>query len=203
MRDIVIRSTRINTLLNVASTAVVIAYGERLLRLWVGTSYARQAYPILIVLMITQTIRLSGSGYSIALMATGHQNSGIAPAVIEAIVNLVASLWAVVRFGPMGVAYGSLLGAALAIPCLLFFAVRARKDLTITRADLAIKGMLLGLLPAVPALACSILVLHQHMAPSRLLGLWTLSIACGVLLFLRIDRGAKEALLSGDQNVAI
>jgi O-antigen/teichoic acid export membrane protein len=195
MRGIVIRSTRLSTLLNVASTALIIAYGQQLLRVWVGVSYARQAYPILVVLTITQAIRLAASGYSIALIATGHQNSGIVPAIIEASVNLVASVWGMIHFGPMGVAYGSLLGAIVAIPSLLFFSVRVREDLRVSRIDLFMNGMLLGALPALPAIVCACYIQWHNTPPALASGLWLASIGSGVFLFSRLStrRQARDS----------
>ena len=82
---------------------------------------------MLVVLMATQTIRLFASGYSIALMATGYQNSGIVPVVVEAIVNLAMSLYLVRRHGAIGVAFGSLIGAVVAIPSLFVFCVSVKE----------------------------------------------------------------------------
>jgi O-antigen/teichoic acid export membrane protein len=199
----VLRATRFNTLLNAVLAALIIAYGESILRVWVGNSYAQLAYPVLIVLTITQVIRLAASGYSIALMATGHQNSAIWPAVVEAVVNLAASLWAVTRFGPLGVAYGSLVGAMLAIPSLLILSVKVRKDLTITRSDLGARGMMLGLAPALPALLCSVYIVKDHIHALRSIEIWAASTILGIVIFYQGERLAAEKLVEGSRDIVV
>jgi O-antigen/teichoic acid export membrane protein len=189
MRDLVIRSTRISTLVGFICTSVLVAYGGALLRLWVGQYYAYRAYPILVVLTVAQAIRLTGNSYSIALLATGHQNRSIGPAVVEAVTNLAASLWAVTRFGAIGVAFGSLFAVFVGMPTAFIFIVKPDASLTVTRTDLAVKGMLCGLLPCLPLLACSAFVALRHPTPIHSLFLWALSIACGLAILLRQERG--------------
>jgi O-antigen/teichoic acid export membrane protein len=200
MRGIVIRSTRLNTSLNLLLLAIVIAYGQPLLRAWVGSSYAGQVYPILLVLMVTQTIRLTASSLSIALMSTGHQNSGIPPALIEALTNLFVSLWAVTRFGAIGVAYGSLVGSLIAFPALLFFTMRTKVDLTVTRSDFALKGICMGAAPSLPIVACASYVLLRHPGPISSLALWTASTACGALLLMKSTRSSLPGVPSAPQR---
>ncbi|QHN04320.1 hypothetical protein FTO74_13825 [Granulicella sp. WH15] len=196
MRVIVIHATRINTFMNVAVTAIVIAYGKMLLGLWVGEIYAKQAYPVLVVLMATQTLRLFASGYSIALIATGYQNSGIFPVLIEAVVNLVMSLYLVQRRGALGVAYGSFIGAVVAIPALFVFCVGIKEGLNISRFDLGFRGILVGMLPVLPAFACAILVIRLHQF--RLLPIvgWLVSIVIGFFVFKLTQRQWSTATLA-------
>jgi len=187
MRNIVVRGTRLNTLINVVLTAFVLAYGNSLLKVWVGPAYAQQAYPILCVLMITQTVRLTFSAYTIALMATGRQNRGIVPAIVEALVNLAASLWAITRFGPIGVAYGSLMGVLFALPALFLITIKSTKDMSVTRSELVIRGILPGVLPAIPALAVVYAIQRQPpLYPS--VALWVASLLVGCGLYRLIDR---------------
>jgi O-antigen/teichoic acid export membrane protein len=200
MRDIVLRATRVNTLVNWVLTVFVIEFGERILRLWVGPSYAHLAYPVLVVLMVTQTIRLVANAYSIALMATGHQNSGIPAVVVEATANLAASIWGVIHFGAIGVAIGSLVGALLALPCLFLFTMKVREDLIIHRKDLAIEGMLFGLLPAAPMLAVAILVRQLPMPKGWIAALWSIAILGGTLIFLGIEGTLRKTNRSGARN---
>jgi O-antigen/teichoic acid export membrane protein len=187
MRDIVIRSTRISALFSFICASVLIAYGGSLLRLWVGPYYAYRAYPILVVLTLAQALRLMGNGYSIALLATGHQNRSIGPAVVEAVTNLAASLWAVTRFGAIGVAFGSLFAVFVGMPIAFIFVVRPSESLTVTRTDLALRGMLRGLLPCLPLLACSVFVALRHPMPAQSLFLWALAIAFGLGIFRSLE----------------
>lgn len=196
MRMIVIRATRINCLFNLAATAVVIAYGQPLLKIWVGEIYATQAYPILVILMVTQAIRLVGSAYSIALMATGYQNSGIPPAIIEAGINLTMSLYLVRHHGAIGVAYGSLIGAVIALPSLFFFCVHIREGLTVSRYDLGLRGIAGGLLPLVPATAWGTYIVIGHPTLLWATAGWLCSIVLGLFSYRLMQNGPIQAKAS-------
>ncbi len=193
-RDIVVRSTRVNTAINVAALAAVIVYGRPLLHFWVGSAYADRAYPILLVLMITQTIRLMGSSFSIALIASGHQSANLIPAIVEASTNLVGSIYGVLYLGPIGVAYGSLLGAIAGIPALIVYAVKERPDLRVTREDLAWKGMLVGVASGIPALIASLCLLRLRPGLAVACAVWIAALGLGLLLFRTANRSAYFAV---------
>jgi O-antigen/teichoic acid export membrane protein len=197
VRSLVVRSTRVNSFLNVVLLAATLDCGKLLMRVWVGQSYSARAYGFLIALMVSQTIRLCWTSYSIALMATNHQNECIIPALVEGVVNLGMSLWAVKRFGAIGVAFGSIAGAAAAIPTLLILTIYSRSDLPITRRDLIIDGVFPGIMPAAPLLICALLTMRGTCGLAPMAGLWFCALVVAAALarkFLRIrDETGFEA----------
>lgn len=180
----VVRATRVTTWVNVLLLAAAVGIGMPVMRFWVP-AYATKTYLFLLVLMISQAIRLCWTSYAIALMATNHQNECIVPAFVEGFVNLGVSLWAVQRFGAIGVAVGSVVGAVVAIPALLLWTVYSRSDLPISRQDLTQHGVLRGALAAAPLLVCALAI--QGHAPARLLVAlaWIAAAACSFFLAAR------------------
>jgi O-antigen/teichoic acid export membrane protein len=122
--DLIIKTTRFSSYASLILTFLAPIYGRYLLHLWVGSSYEVAALPILEVLLCAQAIRMLGNGYSIALIGTGQQNYGIGGALAEGISNLVLSLIGAVWLGPIGVALGTLCGAAIGVLWMLFFTMR-------------------------------------------------------------------------------
>jgi O-antigen/teichoic acid export membrane protein len=122
--ELVVMASRLSSFGSLVLTLPVFIIGEAALRLWVGQKYAIQSLPILEVLLCAQAIRLSGNSFATALIATGEQKYGIPPALIEAIVNLACSVAGAARYGAIGVAWGTLIGAVTAIIFLLLFSMR-------------------------------------------------------------------------------
>ena len=122
--DLVIKATRLSSYASLVLTLLAPIYGSYLLRVWVGSSYEAAALPVLEILLCAQAIRLLGNGYTIALVGTGHQNYAISGALAEGISNLVLSLIGAVWLGPIGVALGTLCGAAIGVLWMLFFTMR-------------------------------------------------------------------------------
>jgi O-antigen/teichoic acid export membrane protein len=111
IRKIVFSATRLTMLANFLLTTIIFLWGAALLRLWVGPVYATSALPILKVLAVAQTVRLTAAPYSIMLISIGEQKKGVAGAICEALLNLLTSIIGGLLLGPIGVAWGTLVGA--------------------------------------------------------------------------------------------
>jgi O-antigen/teichoic acid export membrane protein len=142
IRDIVLSSTRMGSYVSLAIIVVVCLAGKEMLALWVGFDYARQAFPILILLLCAQTIRLMASGYSTALVATAQQKHGIAGALAEGTTNLVASIICAYFWGPIGVAWGTVVGAVCGISWVVLYTMGRTRELGVHRAQFTIEGAL-------------------------------------------------------------
>lgn len=115
LRKLVLESTRLGSYAAVAGAVVITLAGRPLLTVWVGPHYAARAFPILEILVWAQALRLTASAYSVALVATAQQNYGIAAALAEGMINLLASLVGARVLGPIGVAWGTLLGSTCGV----------------------------------------------------------------------------------------
>jgi O-antigen/teichoic acid export membrane protein len=152
IKDLVVRATRLSSYASLIITIPVFVYGLAALRLWVGTAYAGQALPILEILLVAQAIRLTGNSYCTMLIATGQQKYGVTVALIEAVSNLGLSLAGAAWFGPIGVAWGTLIGAVAGVACLFPIAIRRAKEVPIPAVLLAREGIWRPLLIATPVL---------------------------------------------------
>jgi len=165
IRDLVVHTTRLSSYASLAITLPVFVYGFAALKLWVGSTYASQALPILEILLVAQAVRLIGSSYCIMLIATGQQKYGIAVALIEAVSNLVFSIAGAIWIGPIGVAWGTLIGATIAIICLFPFSMHRAAEVPIPSFMFIREGILLPILAATPLLIYLLLMGTQN--PSR------------------------------------
>lgn len=150
IRDLVIETTRLSSYASLLITLPAFVCGLAVLRFWVGSAYATQALPILEVLLVAQAIRLTGGSYCAMLIATGQQKYGIAVALIEAFGNLTFSLLGVVWLGSIGVAWGTLIGALLAITSMFPLSMRRAKEVPIPPMQFFREGILRPVLVALP-----------------------------------------------------
>jgi O-antigen/teichoic acid export membrane protein len=164
IRDLVIRTTQLGSYASLMITLPVFVYGFVALKLWVGPAYAGQALPILEVLLVAQAVRLIGSSYCTMLIATGQQRFGVAVALIEASVNFVFSIAGAVWLGPIGVAWGTLIGAVIAIICLFPLSIRWAREVPIPAWAFFREGILRPLIVATPILLY--LALRRGQSPS-------------------------------------
>ena len=142
IRAIVLTSTRAHIGLNLLGTGILFCFGPFLLQLWVGQHYAALAYPIMQVLMLAQLLRLIPSAYCTMLIATGQQQNAIGNSIVEAVVNVIASVIGAWYFGAIGVAYGTLIGAVVALFWVKMWTIKRDRVITITPQDSSVAVMI-------------------------------------------------------------
>ena len=150
IRQIVVVATRMTLFANLCLTAAIFLWGGSALRLWVGPVYADSALPILKVLALAQTVRLMCAPYSVMLISIGEQFKGADPAICEALVNLFASIVGMVLFGPIGVAWGTLIGAFFGLLCILVRTMPSVTDIRISPRSFLVDAVLPGVIPCLP-----------------------------------------------------
>jgi len=195
IRDLVISTTRLSSYASLAITILAFVYGLWGLKIWVGPTYAFQALPILEVLLIAQAIRLTGSSYCTMLIATGQQRYGVIVALIEAGSNLIFSVAGAIWMGPIGVAWGTLIGALIAIICLFPLSIRRATEVPIRGWIFLREGILLPLLVTTPVLLYLVFLGSQN-PKGKSLGVLALSGSISILL-----AGAYEKLRPGSLRV--
>jgi O-antigen/teichoic acid export membrane protein len=133
--------------------AVIVAnhlLGRALLILWVGPAYMTKTFPILEVLLAANAIRLVASPFAAGVIATGRHRALISAGAIEASVNLPLSILGAIFMGPIGVAYGTLVGAVVGLSWILMVISRVRvTDLMAPRSILS-NGLFKPLLAFIP-----------------------------------------------------
>jgi O-antigen/teichoic acid export membrane protein len=153
MGELAARVTRYSTLILLLTGLPLIVFGYPILRMWVGAQYALHTLPYLRILVFANIIRNLCAPYATMIVATDRQSAAITAAISEALVNLGSSVYLASRFGAIGVAIGTVIGAFVS------FAQHFGITMRLTRATLAIprlrlfgKGMLRPAIIAIPSL---------------------------------------------------
>ena len=160
IRQIVFSATRLTMLANFLLTTIIFLWGAPLLRLWVGPVYGASALPILKILAVAQTIRLTASAYAVMLVSIGEQRKGVAGAICEALLNLFASIVGAILLGPVGVAWGTLIGAVGGLLWTLVRVMPTVRDVRISRGSFLKEAVLPGSIPCMPFVALWLMLRH-------------------------------------------
>jgi O-antigen/teichoic acid export membrane protein len=115
MANVLARAARYASFFLLLSGMPLIVGGRTILHLWVGGSYAQHTVGYLRILVAANTIRYMFAPYSTMIVGLGRQKAASASCIVEAIVNLGSSILLAQRFGAIGVAYGTLLGAIVGV----------------------------------------------------------------------------------------
>lgn len=192
--SLMIRASRYYTLVLCAVGLPLLVLSLPLLTIWVGSGYAGQTDVFLRLLVIGTCVRLINYPYSLVVIATGRQALATAASVAEAIVNLGVSLWLVLSIGAVGVAIGTIVGAALG--ALVHFAVSMR--LTQPEIRFRVIGYLRTALlrPAISIVPLLLLIPFWRPdnflpAPIPILALWVLATAL-VMIYIGLTRDDRS-----------
>lgn len=180
IHDLVLTATRLGSYASLVAVSVVLLAGRPLLTLWVGPQYASKALPILEILLWAQAIRLTASAYSVALIATAQQNLGIATAITEGLANLVASILGAYLLGPIGVAWGTVIGSVCGVLSLIFWVMPKAQELSVYGSEFAAEAVLRPLFCFLPILFCATVLLYR---PLPIAAVPIAVLATGLLLF--------------------
>jgi O-antigen/teichoic acid export membrane protein len=142
IRTLVITATRANTFANLLVTTVMFMSGHFILRMWVGEIYARQALPILELLMVGNAVRLIANPYASMLIATGQQRHGIAQGLVESLTNLGSSIIGALWLGPIGVAWGTVIGAICVVIWTCVVTLKRATEISLSRWSFVFEGII-------------------------------------------------------------
>jgi O-antigen/teichoic acid export membrane protein len=192
IRRIVISTTRLNTYLNLVIIVLVCEFGLSGLDLWVGRSYALLAFPVLVVLTIGQAIRLMRTSYGVMLIGTGQQNHAIPQGVAEAVVNFGLSIPGAIFMGPIGVAWGTVIGAIAGSAWQQFHTISRANAVPFRPMTYLMEGMVRPLLCCAPMLAG---VAYRLIKPTLPYGLeWLIALTVVTVILLAAQGKLKESI---------
>lgn len=153
--SLALRSTRLCAVLLVLTGLPLLLYGHPILSLWVGADYARNSILFLEILTVANIIRLSLLPYALVVAGNGLQRYGWTAAIGEAVVNFAFSIALGYRIGAVGVALGTLIGAAVSVGLHLFYTMRyTQAAIPVRRIHFVLHGPTRPLACALPLLAC-------------------------------------------------
>jgi len=110
---LLLNSTRIGVLLLSVTGLPLIVFASPIVGTWIGHQFAASGGAVLALLVIANMVRLTGVPYASILIGTGQQKLILISPLMEGISNLVASILLGMRFGAIGVAWGTLIGAVI------------------------------------------------------------------------------------------
>jgi O-antigen/teichoic acid export membrane protein len=111
----VIVSTRVGMILLLATGMPLIFFAKDLLRVWVGPEYAVHGAVLLQILVAANIIRIISTPYAMAMIGSGEQRRVVLFPLLEGVTNLGFSVVLAIRFGALGVAVGTLIGAVVGL----------------------------------------------------------------------------------------
>jgi len=150
--DLLVKSTRFSTLTILATGIPLCFFAEPLLRLWVGPNYAKNAAPLLILLLIANGIRLAGTPFGIVLIGTAQQRLANATVLAEGLANLTASIILGRMWGATGVAIGTLISAPICLLGHVFYNLPRTQQVVVDHRQFVRIGLLKPLISSLPAI---------------------------------------------------
>jgi O-antigen/teichoic acid export membrane protein len=192
---LLLRSTKLSTLLLLSLTVPLLLSGRDLLSWWLGPKYSDQAFTIFRLLLIGNTLRLLATPYSMLLLATlKHKRALLAP-IVEASTNVAVAIAAGLRFGAVGVACGVVAGAFIGQFMIIYVTVPRTAEVVGDLGTLLRKGVALPVACALPALLAAAAIdrlpalIHWPIAAATLIAsavlAWKVSLAADERALIR------------------
>jgi O-antigen/teichoic acid export membrane protein len=152
MGEVLLRATRLATVILLASGLPIIVAGYWLLRVWVGPFYSIKSIQLLRILVFANIIRQLCAPYATMVVATARQRVATASAIVEAAVNLAASIWLARMYGATGVALGTLIGSVAGVTAHFAISMRYTRNIAVSRLTLLLRGIVRPAAMAIPSL---------------------------------------------------
>ena len=185
--SLLLKTTRLGFLILLFTGFPLIVCSFYIFKFWIGVQFAAQGSSILVTLVLANILRLISVPYSSILLGTGQQRLIIISPIMESLVNLLASVALGLRYGAIGVAYGTLLGALVGFLFHLFYNLPRTR----TYIDLSTRKLMASLLG--PAGAC--LVPFAVALPISYFARWnitqTMLVALSMSMLLSLYLAAK------------
>jgi O-antigen/teichoic acid export membrane protein len=161
---LLIAATRVGTLLLLLTGLPLIVFAAPLIKLWIGSQFASEGGKILIVLIVANVVRLTGAPYASILLGTGQQKLIVVSPLMEGVSNFIASILLGMKFGAIGVAEGTLIGAFVGVGANVFYNVaRTKECISVSRWDY-LRSIAVPGLCAAPV--CCALLSQKYIRPS-------------------------------------
>jgi O-antigen/teichoic acid export membrane protein len=128
--NLLVKTTRFGVLLLLLTGLPLIVFAAPLIRIWIGPQFMQSGGNILIILVIANMVRLTGTPFASILIGTGQQRLVVLSPLMEGTTNLVFSIVLGMKYGAIGVAWGTLIGAVAAVAANIFYNLpRARNSI--------------------------------------------------------------------------
>jgi O-antigen/teichoic acid export membrane protein len=147
---LLVRATEFGVILLLLTGLPLVVFAAPLIRIWIGVQFQDSGGEILTILVVANILRLIGAPYASILIGTGRQRLVTVSPLLEGGSNLIASVVLGIRYGAIGVAEGTLIGAVIGLLGHVFYNIpRTRNEISVSPQHFILSCI------GVPALACS------------------------------------------------
>jgi O-antigen/teichoic acid export membrane protein len=198
--NLLVRATKLGVLLLLLTGLPLIAFASPLIKIWIGAQFAHAGSRILIVLVIANIIRLTGVPFASILVGTGQQKLVVLTPLMEGITNLVFSVVLGLKYGAIGVAWGTLIGAVAAVAANVCYNMpRVIDSIRCSPTRYFFEAMAEPGLCGVPFwLALAAKVLFKSIGMRTIVGAWLVSFcACGLFILKANVPGFRFGAFAG------
>jgi len=151
---LLVRATKLGMFLLLFNGLPLLVLASPLLRVWIGPQFVFKGTPILMILVVANMIRLTTMPYASILVGAGQQRLVIVGPLMEGFANLTASALLGWKFGAIGVAFGTLIGAVVCfLASLLYSMARTRRSIDVSQLRFFGEALLAPALCGLPVYA--------------------------------------------------
>lgn len=149
--NLLIKTTRTGVLLLLTTGLPLIVFASPIIKLWIGSQFAQEGGRLLVILVLANMLRLTGTPYASILIGTGQQRLIIVSPLMEGFTNIISSIFLGVRYGAIGIAWGTLIGAVVGVLMNIFYNLpRTRTSIDVGKSRFAFSALTLPSLCGIP-----------------------------------------------------
>ena len=149
--NLLVKTTKLGVLLLLLTGLPLIVFAVPLIKIWIGSQFAQAGGRILVVLVIANMVRLTAVPFASILIGTGQQRLVVFTPLMEGITNLAFSIVLGWKYGAIGVAWGTLIGAIAAVLANICYNLpRARSSIQCSPLRYFIEAMVFPALCGIP-----------------------------------------------------
>lgn len=175
---LLIRTTKLGVHLLLLTGLPLIVFATLIIKLWIGPQFAQAGGQILVILVIANMVRLTGTPYASILVGTGQQRLVIVGPLMEGFSNLVASVLLGWKYGAIGVAWGTFIGAVTGMLAHALYNIPRTRNYICVSKRTYIKGGIL--LPAVCGLPVFLAAIYFKVTKAEDISPWIVSVFCSM-----------------------
>jgi O-antigen/teichoic acid export membrane protein len=168
LRKIFVAGNRLCALTTFPICVMLVVLGKSVIRVWVGSKYVAECYPIMLILLLSTALMLAQAASPRVLFGMNKHRTWALVTLIEGLINIGLSIALVRHYGIMGDALGTAL--PLAATTIFFLPQHLCKLLQISVLKYLREAYILPLALSVPVLA-TLLLLKQWFEPKSYFGL--------------------------------
>lgn len=185
--NLLVRATRLGVLFLLLTGLPLIVFAVPIFRVWIGPQFAHAGGGILVILVMANMVRLTAVPYASVLIGTGQQRLVIVSPLMEGAANLICSILLGFKYGAIGVAWGTLIGAVAAVLANIFYNLpRTRFSINCSPFRYVSEAMAIPALCGSPVcLALTATTLFKSMGRGIVTPAWLISICACAIVILR------------------